>query len=39
MASTSSIVIALRRRHSSSSMFSPGASGRMKMVEEPSFAI
>ena len=39
IAATSSIVSPLRRRHSSSSMFSPGACGRMKIVEEPSVAI
>ena len=37
--STSSIVSPLRRRHSSSSRFSPGACGRMKIVEEPRVAI
>ncbi len=37
--STSSMVRPLRRRHSSSSRFSPGACGRMKMVEEPMLAI
>ncbi len=35
ISSTSSMVRPLRRRHSSSSTYSPGAWGRMKMVDEP----